>query len=90
MVRAHGGKTGWQLVFEDHLTREAHEFLMNKSQEERKRLSRVFKLLSGRFGSAQNQRQARMDFSRRYMESLVLDKLCLIKQTEQPLLTTIT
>ena len=42
---------------------------MNKSQEERKKLSRVFKLLSGRFGSAQNQRQATMEFNSRYQKS---------------------
>ena len=51
------------------MTGEAREFLMNKSQEERKKLSRVFKLLSGRFGSAQNQRQARMEFNSRYQKS---------------------
>ena len=32
------------LTIKDHLTGEAREFLMNKSQEERKKLSRVFKL----------------------------------------------
>ena len=57
------------LTIEDHLTGEAHEFLMNKSQEECKRLSRVFKLLSGRFGSAQNQRKIRMEFNSRYQKS---------------------
>ena len=41
------------LTIKDHLTGEAREFLMNNSQEERKRLSRVFKLLFGRFGYAQ-------------------------------------
>ena len=57
------------LTIKDHLTGEACEFLMNKSQKERKKLSRVFKLLSGRFGSAQNQRQARMEFHSRYQKS---------------------
>ena len=57
------------LNIKDHLTGEAREFLMNKSQEERKKLSRVIKLLSGRFGSAQNQRQARMEFNSRYKKS---------------------
>ena len=57
------------LTVKDHLTTEAREFLMNKSQEERKKLSRVFKSLSGRFGSAQNQRRARMDYNSRYQKS---------------------
>ena len=57
------------LTIKDHLTGEAREFLMNKSPEDRKRLSRVFKLLSGRFGSAQNQRRARLEFNSRYQKS---------------------
>ena len=57
------------LTIKDHLTGEAREFLMNKSQDERKKLSRVFKLLSGRFGSAQNQRQARIEFNSKYQKS---------------------
>ena len=57
------------LTIKDHLIGEAREFLMNKSQEERKRLLRVFKLLSGRFRSAQNQRQARREFNSRYQNS---------------------
>ena len=57
------------LTIKDNLTGEALEFLMNKSQGERKKFSRVFKLLSGRFGSAQNQRQVRMDFNSRYQNS---------------------
>ena len=58
-----------QRRIKDHLTEEAREILMNKSQEDRKRLSRAFKLLSGRFGSTQNQRQARMEFNSRYQKS---------------------
>ena len=57
------------LTIKDHFTVEAREFLINKSQEERKRLSRVFKLSSGSFGSAQNQRQARMELNSRYQKS---------------------
>ena len=57
------------LTIKDHLTGEARDFLMNKSQEDRKRLSRVFKIVSSeRFGAVQNQRQAKMEFNSRYQE----------------------
>ena len=52
------------LTIKDHLTEEARKFLINNG----KRLSRVFKLLSGRFGFSQNQRQDRMEFNSRYQK----------------------